>query len=98
MGDERLKDAKLAASEIAANVFQHAADVARVRAWVSNGTFVFDIDDTGRGIPDPFAGYALPDPTGEAGRGLAIARRVADVVEIRTTATGALVRLHFNLQ
>ena len=93
----RLRDAELAASEIAANVFQHAADVARVRTWVGNGTFTFDIDDTGLGISDPFAGYAPPEPTAQAGRGLALARRLADVVEIRTTATGALVRLHFNL-
>jgi anti-sigma regulatory factor (Ser/Thr protein kinase) len=95
--DERLKDAELAASEIAANVFQHAADVARVRAWTSNGSFTFDIDDTGLGISDPFAGYSLPEPTAQTGRGLAMARRLADVVEIRTTATGALVRLHFSL-
>ncbi len=97
LGDERLNDAELAASEIAANVFQHAADVARVRTWVTGVAFVFDIDDTGTGIPDPFAGYALPEPTAQTGRGLAMARRLADVVEIRTTATGALVRLHFNL-
>jgi hypothetical protein len=31
------------------------------------------------------------------GRGLLMARRLADVVQARTTPTGAIVRLHFNL-
>jgi anti-sigma regulatory factor (Ser/Thr protein kinase) len=92
---ERVNDAELAAGEVAANVFRHAADVARVRAWVASGSFVCDIDDTGRGIADPFAGYGIAERTALGGRGLTIARRLADVVEIRTTSTGALVRLHF---
>lgn len=93
----KLKDAELAASEVSANVFKHAADVARVRTWTENAAFVFDIDDTGRGIEDPFPGYAIPEPTAQTGRGLLMARRLADVVQARTTPTGAIVRLHFNL-
>jgi anti-sigma regulatory factor (Ser/Thr protein kinase) len=92
---EKLGDAELAASEVAANVYRHAADVARVRCWIADDTFSCEIDDTGRGIDDPFAGYAVPEPMAHEGRGLSIARRVADVVEIRTTPTGAVVRLHF---
>lgn len=95
LSGEQLQDAELATSEIASNVFRHAADVARVRTWTANGAFVCEVDDTGRGIEDPFAGYALAEPTGQGGRGLTIARRLADVVEIRTTPTGAVVRLHF---
>ena len=95
--DDRVNDAELAAGEVAANVFRHAADVARVRTWIANGMFVCDIDDTGHGIGDPFAGYAIAGPLAPAGRGLTIARRLADVVEIRTTPTGALVRMYFNL-
>jgi anti-sigma regulatory factor (Ser/Thr protein kinase) len=92
---ETLEDAELAASEVAANVFRYAAEVARVRTWTEHGTFVCEIDDTGRGIGEPFAGYAIPEPTAQAGRGLAMARRLADVVEIRTTPIGTVVRLHF---
>jgi anti-sigma regulatory factor (Ser/Thr protein kinase) len=94
---DRVDDAELAAGEVAANVFRHAADVARVRTWIANDSFVCDIDDTGRGIDDPFAGYAIAGPRSQGGRGLTIVRRLADVVEIRTTPTGALVRLHFSL-
>lgn len=96
LADDRLDDAELAAGEVAANVFRHAADVARVRTWVANGSFVCDIDDTGHGIEDPFAGYTIAGPLAPGGRGLTIARRLADLVEIRTTPTGALVRMHFN--
>lgn len=92
---DRLRDAELAASEVASNVFMHAAAVARIRAWVDDGRFVCEIDDTGRGIADPFAGYESPKPTALAGRGLVMARRLADVVEIRTIGTGTAVRLHF---
>ncbi|HEX7255383.1 MAG TPA: sensor histidine kinase [Gaiellaceae bacterium] len=94
--DDRLRDAELAAGEVAANVFRHAADVARVRTWIADSVFVCDIDDTGHGIDDPFAGYTIAEPTAQSGRGLTIARRLADVVEIRTMPTGTLVRLHFN--
>ena len=97
LSDDRVNDVELAAGEVAANVFRHAADVARVRTWIANGMFVCDIDDTGHGIGDPFAGYAIARPLAPAGRGLTIARRLADVVEIRTTSTGALVRMYFNL-
>lgn len=95
--DDRRNDAELAAGEVAANVFLHAADVARVRTWTTDDSFVFDIDDTGDGIRDPFAGYAIAGPLEPGGRGLTIARRLADVVEIRPTPTGTLVRLHFTL-
>ena len=88
-------DAELAAGEVAANVFRHAALVARVRTWTTQETFVCEIGDTGRGIDDPFAGYELPKPTAQGGRGLTIARRVADVVEIRSTPAGSVVRIHF---
>ncbi len=94
--EDRRNDAEIAAGEVAANVFRHAADVARVRSWTTSGTFVFDIDDTGQGIGDPFAGYVIAGPLAPGGRGLTIARRLADVVEIRTTPTGTLVRLHFS--
>jgi anti-sigma regulatory factor (Ser/Thr protein kinase) len=94
--EDRRNDAEVAAGEVAANVFRHAADVARVRSWTTSAMFVFDIDDTGPGIGDPFAGYAIAGPLDPGGRGLTIARRLADVVEIRTTPTGTLVRLHFS--
>jgi len=95
--EDRRKDAELVAGEVAANVFLHAADVARVRTWTTDDSFVFDVDDTGDGIRDPFAGYAIAGPLEPGGRGLTIARRLADVVEIRPTPTGTLVRLHFTL-
>jgi uncharacterized RDD family membrane protein YckC len=47
---ERLENAELAASKVAANVFRHAAEVARIRAWTEDDRFVCEIDDTGRGI------------------------------------------------
>ena len=82
---------------MSANVFAHAADVARIRTWTEDDAFVFDIDDTGRGIEEPFPGYAIPEATAQSGRGLLMARRLADVVQARTTPTGAVVRLRFNL-
>ncbi|HYZ75860.1 MAG TPA: sensor histidine kinase [Gaiellaceae bacterium] len=94
--EDKIRDAELAASEVAANVFRYAADVARIRAWFTDEAFVVDVDDTGRGFDDPFPGYAVPEPTAYAGRGLMMARRLADVVQVRTTPLGARVRLHFS--
>ena len=94
---DRANDVEAAASELAANVFRHAARVARIRAWKEHATFIFDVDDTGTGFADPFAGYAVPEQTAPSGRGLMIARRLADVLQIRTTPTGGVVRAHFSL-
>ncbi|MBA2361581.1 MAG: ATP-binding protein [Actinobacteria bacterium] len=90
-----MRDAELATSEVATNVFLHAAEVARVRTWSTEEAFVCEIDDTGLGIDDPFSGYRLPDESSTSGRGLPLVRRLSDVAEIRTTPTGSVVRMHF---
>ena len=69
LSEDRHNDAVLVAGEVAANVFLHAADAARVRTWTTDDTFVFDIDDTGDGIRDPFAGYTIAGPLEPGGRG-----------------------------
>lgn len=91
----QVRDAELATSEVATNVFLHAAEVARVRTWSTKDAFVCEIDDTGRGIDDPFSGYRLPDEGSTSGRGLPLVRRLSDVAEIRKTPTGGVVRMHF---
>lgn len=94
---EKLGDVKLAVSEVATNVFRHATGRATVRTWARANAFVCEVSDTGPGISDPFVGYVVPDPPRPGGWGLAIARQVCEVVEIRASAVGTTVRLHGRL-
>lgn len=93
----REEDVRLAVSEIATNVFRHAGSLARVKTWRAPRAFVCEVGDDGPGVEDPFAGYVVPDPTQEGGWGLAIARQVCDVLELRAGPVGTTVRLHFRL-
>jgi anti-sigma regulatory factor (Ser/Thr protein kinase) len=66
----------------------------RVRFWAEPDRLIWEIRDHGPGIGDPFVGYRLPDPLTRLGRGLWVARRLVDLLQIRSSPTGTTVRLH----
>ncbi|GAA4964681.1 sensor histidine kinase [Actinoplanes utahensis] len=95
--EESADDLVVTAVEIASNALCHAATPVRVRAWRHDDTLVVQCDDTA-GIPIPAtAGYHRPDTTGAlpGGRGLWLARQLADVVLIDSHAGRTSIRLHF---
>ncbi len=88
----RAQDAVLAASEVASNSVAHGGGGGRAHAWDQEGALLFESLDQGR-ITEPLVGRARPLPTQPSGRGLWIANQLCDLVQIRSSAAGTVVRL-----
>ena len=88
-GLERVDDLVLAVAEAAANSVRHGGGRGILRIWRTEAAVICDIRDRGH-IDDPLAGRRSPDAEQLGGRGLWIANRVCDLVQVRPGA----VRLH----
>jgi anti-sigma regulatory factor (Ser/Thr protein kinase) len=89
----RIPELLLAVHEVAANALTHGGGQALARLWTDDRRFVCDIDDQGPGLSETTAGYVPPDPDGERGRGLWLARQVCDLVEVLSRGGTTRVRL-----
>jgi anti-sigma regulatory factor (Ser/Thr protein kinase) len=89
----RASDLVLAVNEIATNSVRHGGGTGTLRVWVGTRWLVCEIEDRGR-IDDPMAGREEPTPDRPDGRGLWIANQVCELVQMRTSATHTVVRLH----
>lgn len=89
----RTRDLVLAVDEVATNCIRHGEGVAHVRSWREGGAAVVEIRDRGR-VADPLAGRVRPAPGHVGGWGLWIANQVCDLVQLRTSTAGTVVRLH----
>jgi anti-sigma regulatory factor (Ser/Thr protein kinase) len=90
---ERASELVLAVNEVATNSVRHAGGAGTIRVWVGTRWLVCELEDRGR-IDDPLAGREPPTADRQNGRGLWIANQVCDLVQVRSSATGTVVRLH----
>jgi anti-sigma regulatory factor (Ser/Thr protein kinase) len=86
------QDLVLAAHELASNSVQHGGGRGRLRSWSEPGAFVVEVSDTGR-IHDPLVGRQITDVSSEHGRGVWMANQLCDLVQLRSSAAGTVVRL-----
>ena len=86
-------DLVLAVNEVATNSVIHGGGAGRLRAWVTPDAFVCEVVDGGR-INRPLVGRARPRADGENGRGLWLANQLCDLVQVRSTGVGTIVRLY----
>ncbi len=93
LAGERLDDVRVAVTEIATNAVLHGRAPRVIRAWVDGPSIVFEVEDAGEGIGSPLTGFLAPSVEATDGRGVWIARRLCDLVEVR----GARVRMHLAL-
>jgi anti-sigma regulatory factor (Ser/Thr protein kinase) len=84
------QDAVLAVDEIAANAVRHGGGGGRLDLWLAPGWFWFRVADRGDGLPDG-VGPSLPEPSQPNGRGLWIAKRLADLLTVDTGPDGTTV-------
>lgn len=92
---QRIADLVLAVTEAATNSLRHAGGEATLRIWHTAGAFVCEVQDRGW-IQDPLAGR-LPAPIGATGgRGLWLIHQLCDLVQVRSSAAGNVVRMHMN--
>jgi anti-sigma regulatory factor (Ser/Thr protein kinase) len=95
--EEAADDVVVAAVEVAANGLRHGTTPVRVRCWHRRRTLIVQCDDSaGRLIPAT-AGYRRPQlaDASPGGRGLWLARQLADVVITESVPGRTSVRLHF---
>lgn len=90
---ERTAEICLAVNEIATNAILHGRPPVRVRAWFDDPTILFEVTDGGSGLSNPLQGFIPPDADQVNGRGLWLARQLADRLEISTTDDGTSVRV-----
>ncbi|MEV6842195.1 ATP-binding protein [Actinoplanes sp. NPDC051411] len=88
LGAARVRDdVVLVAHELATNVVRHGGGFGRLRVWRESGRIVCRVSDSGPGMP---ALVQEPEARRPGGRGLWIARRLADV-RIQSGPSGTVV-------
>ena len=89
----RADDLVLAVSEAAANSVMHGGGQGELLVWHTDETVVCEIRDRGH-VSDPLAGRVRPLPGQPDGRGLWIVNAVCDLVQMRSSAAGSVIRMH----
>ena len=93
---DRTMDLVLAVSEVATNSVVHAGGSGKLHAWQENGALMCEVQDNGR-LQYPLAGRERPAAGQTSGRGLWLVNCVCDLVQLRTSSSGNVVRLHMSL-
>ena len=94
--DDRVSDLVLAVNELATNSMRHGGGRGLLSVWRENGTFLCEVHDRGR-ITDPLAGRELPLDLRGGGRGLWLVNHLCDLVQVRSSEAGNVIRLHMSI-
>jgi anti-sigma regulatory factor (Ser/Thr protein kinase) len=94
---DRLPDLVLAVDELATNTLRYARAEGSIRTWRENGTLLVEVADDGH-IADPLAGRDCPPPTELGGRGLYLVNQLCDLVQLRSSPEGSVIRIHMHLR
>ena len=92
LGPQRTRDLVLAASEVATNSLLHGGGRGVVRTWRHGESVACEVRDEGR-FDRPLAGRERPTSAQTSGFGLWVANQLCDLVQIRSTDAGSVVRL-----
>ena len=87
-------DVTLAVNELVVNAIT-AAGTAEVSHWRQDDAMVWEVSDAGAGMHATTAGYVPPPADELGGRGLWIARTLADEAVVRPWGPGTAIRLFF---
>ncbi|WP_051116412.1 sensor histidine kinase [Amycolatopsis nigrescens] len=96
LSGEAAEDLALAAHEIAVNSVRHGGGWGLLHVWRAEGSLICQVDDYGT-IVDPLVGRAIPAPGARLGRGLWMVNELCDLVRLRSTDDGTVVRMQMNL-
>ena len=89
---DRVGDLVLAVNELATNSVRHGGGSGVVGLWQDGGDLVAEVRDQGS-IDDAFAGRHRPVLDGVSGRGLWLVNQLCDLVQVRATPRGTVVRI-----
>ena len=88
----RRDDLLLAVNELATNSVRHGGGSGVLRAWTDRGRLVCEVADSGR-IDAPMTGRVRPPAGGLHGYGLWMVNQLCDLVQVRTSDAGSVVRM-----
>jgi anti-sigma regulatory factor (Ser/Thr protein kinase) len=91
-----VQDLVLAVNELVTNTITHAGGSGAISAWTDDRSVVCEIRDNGY-ITDPFAGRHHPDRDDDHGRGLWLANQLCDLVQMRSTPKGTIIRVFMDV-
>lgn len=86
-------DLVLAVNEVATNSLRHGGGQGSMRTWQDQGVVICEIRDAGH-ISDLMADRQRPASDAEGSRGLWLVNHLADLVQLRSSSSGTVVRLH----
>jgi anti-sigma regulatory factor (Ser/Thr protein kinase) len=93
LSELRTGDLVLAVNEVATNSVIHGGGQGVLRIWCEPDAVICEVSDGGA-IVEPMAGREPPPDGHLGGQGLWLCNQLCDLVQIRSFADGAVVRLH----
>jgi anti-sigma regulatory factor (Ser/Thr protein kinase) len=88
----RRDDIMLAVNELATNSVRHGGGQGVLRVWTEGESFVCEVSDRGQ-IGAPMTGRLRPPAGGLHGYGLWMVHQLCDLVQVRASDTGSVVRM-----
>jgi len=92
---DRCDSLMLAVNELATNSVRHGGGSGVVRSWIDGPSFIAEVSDHGQ-IDRPLAGREAPRSDQIGGHGLWLVNQLCDLIQMRTFATGSVVRVHMH--
>jgi anti-sigma regulatory factor (Ser/Thr protein kinase) len=93
---DRVAELALVVTELATNSIRHGGGRGALRVWREDERLLCEVRDDGQ-IADPLVGRKRPIPGSEGGQGLWLVNQLCDLVQIRSNASGSVVRVHLHL-
>jgi len=90
---DRVADLALAVHELAANSVLHGGGHGVLRIWCESRALLCEVTDQGQ-VLDPLTGRHHVEPEGSSGRGLWMVNHLCDLVQLRSSDAGTVVRVH----
>jgi anti-sigma regulatory factor (Ser/Thr protein kinase) len=92
LGMPESQDLLLSVSELAANSLRHGGGTGLLRVWHEEDAVICEVADAGT-LDRPLAGRERPQPGQVGGYGLWLANQLCDLVQVRSTTDGTVVRV-----
>jgi anti-sigma regulatory factor (Ser/Thr protein kinase) len=93
LNDMQIADLVLVVNEIATNSLRHGGGCGILRMWQEDGTVIAEVTDSGY-FSQPLVGRVKPTVQRENGRGMWLANQLCDLVQLRSSPEGTVVRMH----
>ncbi|HEX5852626.1 MAG TPA: sensor histidine kinase [Solirubrobacteraceae bacterium] len=93
LGDEHRERLVLAVNELATNSIRHGGGAGKLLMWRESDILLCEVRDSGH-IAEPLTGRRRPTPEDLGGRGLWLVNQLCNLVQVRSSPSGSIVRAH----